>query len=839
MSTGARFIWNTRFFHIAKNGEKLSGFAVSGDYVSGLVEYVGTRETVALNIQEKYKDLPATEKQKNLLDELFRAVPEHKNFLEYDDYTQAPTRQNASELISCLSEQVQMHGEFNEAANLVEYAAQRPGVVKVGEHGLFSSEDTVDLDKAKNDLSTHEGNIWTHVLSLRREDADRLGYDSQAPWKNLVKSNISVLAQAHNIKLDNLGWYAAMHNTGHHPHIHLFVFSKNPNEGFFSQKGDNNSIEMCKQAFATKIFAADLENEYVAKTEYREELKSETKEILKSLMENPIGYYSEQSQTELIKKFLQLSNSLDPNKEIKYGYLKADLKELVNDIQKQLVYDNEKLSALYMKWCEHQFNIERVYITKPTEVPIDENKEFTPIKNEIIKQARLLALEFKDSSFDISKILEQPRIDKDKNLFPDFKADDKKNTEKFNNLQFVCSDINTRTGDDCCKLADCYQYGLGTPKDSSLATMWYGIASDQYQNSVAAYRIGEIYSKGTETVEQDIGLSEQYYKQAYYTIKHEIENWESLENIEKDIEIKEYFPEVSQTDAYKEYLVGCMYYDGKGVEQSYEKAYQAFLLASANGNEKAKYNLGTMLLSGKGTEQNMEAGVKFLSDVAVNSKNPTAAYKLYQHYKNCEDPALSRLYLTMASNCGHTMAQTQLGVIEYNKDNIDDAIKLFRNAAKKGNPDASFYLGQIYGNSDNLEHYNSDLSAEYYKKAFDKYTNDFNKTGNGFTAYKIGRMYQKGLGVTCDPTEAIKWYNTASNKTGEDYKEEKEEAERQMTVPVGSIISTVLHMGRVFRNNTLNSNKNRYAPDKKVAIQEKERKISAGQAQDDTVDYNY
>ena len=226
-NSNARFIWNTRFFHIAKAGEQLSNFAVAGEYVKDLVEYCGTRETVALNIAKELKDAPATEKQINLIKELCGSAPNHKTTLEYADYTKAPTVQNASELIAVLSEEVMMNGGFDEASNLVEYAAKRPGAVIVGSHGLFSDSDNVDLKKAQEEISTHKGNIWTHVLSLRREDADRLGFDGQTSWKNLIKGELALLAETHKIKLENLQWYGAMHNTGNHPHVHLFVFSKN------------------------------------------------------------------------------------------------------------------------------------------------------------------------------------------------------------------------------------------------------------------------------------------------------------------------------------------------------------------------------------------------------------------------------------------------------------------------------------------------------------------------------------------------------------------------------------------------------------------------------------
>ena len=215
---GARFVINTRYFHIARPGEEFSYHALSGEHVKRLVEYCATRETVSLSysLDKTAASRPATQKQIETIEELKQMVSDYKETLEYKDYAEAPTIKNASELISRLSELALLSSDsigFNEVANLIEYAANRPGVVKVGEHGLFSSTRDIDLTKVAEEMSTYGGNIWTDILSLRREDASVCGYESQEPWRNLILSHIDKIAKAHHIKLENLCWYGAMHNT--------------------------------------------------------------------------------------------------------------------------------------------------------------------------------------------------------------------------------------------------------------------------------------------------------------------------------------------------------------------------------------------------------------------------------------------------------------------------------------------------------------------------------------------------------------------------------------------------------------------------------------------------
>ena len=166
----------------------------------GLVEYVATREGVSLNQQlsPEVAARHATKKQEETIEGLLELVPEGKNTLEYMDYLETPTIGNASELITRISELAQMEAPIDEetAGNLVEYVAKRPGAVRVGDHGLFSSYPEVDLEQAEEEIANHKGRIWTHIISLRREDADALGYNTQQPWRDLISAHVDTIAEA-------------------------------------------------------------------------------------------------------------------------------------------------------------------------------------------------------------------------------------------------------------------------------------------------------------------------------------------------------------------------------------------------------------------------------------------------------------------------------------------------------------------------------------------------------------------------------------------------------------------------------------------------------------------
>ncbi len=184
-------------------------------------KYIATRETVEIRVQKKYDlNALAVENQKNLLNQLLTDFPESKRYLEYEDYVSQPTAQNASELISTIIER--NADVIGNRQNFVGYIAKRPSAEQRGLHGLFSeSDEPIVLNQVADEVAHHPGNVWSHVVSLRREDAVRLGYDNSDRWRELVMRHISDIAEAQKIPLCNMKWYAAFHDTTHHPHIHL------------------------------------------------------------------------------------------------------------------------------------------------------------------------------------------------------------------------------------------------------------------------------------------------------------------------------------------------------------------------------------------------------------------------------------------------------------------------------------------------------------------------------------------------------------------------------------------------------------------------------------------
>lgn len=190
-----------------------SGYIKNGK-ASGYMEYVATRDGVAIiNSTE-----PVTKKQKQFIKRLLKDFPDAKELFEYSDYLQTPNRGTASAFIAVALD-THLH-EVESESGYMSYIAQRPRAEKHGGHGLFSTADTTDLKAAKAELDAHDGKVWTFIFSLRREDAERLGYNKAAAWRNLLKQESAAIAEAMRIRTDDFRWYAAYHDEGHHPHVH-------------------------------------------------------------------------------------------------------------------------------------------------------------------------------------------------------------------------------------------------------------------------------------------------------------------------------------------------------------------------------------------------------------------------------------------------------------------------------------------------------------------------------------------------------------------------------------------------------------------------------------------
>ena len=341
--------------------------------------YVATRPGVKLLADER-STLPATKKQREFIARLLKSFPSCWELIEYEEYLDHPTQGNASAFIQQVQEDYME--ALDQKENFIDYISHRPGVQKDGEHGLWDAHGKVqNLAQAVREVAEHSGNVWTPVVALRREDAERLGYDNAENWQALVNASICDIAKAYKIRPENLRWYAAFHQKPNQVHIHMIIFSADPKEGYLTKEG----IREMKSVFARRIYHADRMHIYQQKDTARQELQAQTRKAMVECIaqlehgtsDNP---RLEQLTEELAERLLTVKGRKV------YGYLPPRVKAIVDAIVEELAKD-ERVSAAYEMWQTLYEQVCLDYDQRPPKrLPLSQQKEFRSVRNTVIQE---------------------------------------------------------------------------------------------------------------------------------------------------------------------------------------------------------------------------------------------------------------------------------------------------------------------------------------------------------------------------------------------------------------------------------------------------------------------
>ena len=282
------------------------------------MRYIATRE----GVEKLHGRGPVTQPQKELIERLLKDYPDTKELFEYSDYCASPTFGNASELIT-MALDANVH-TMEAGDGYLKYIATRPRVEKRGDHGLFSDTQDVSLQDMMAEVAEHHGPVWTVILSLRREDASALGYDSAENWRTLLLQHRTRLAQAMKIPVDDFRWCAAFHDEGYHPHVHMMVWSADEKHGYLNKTG----ITAMRSALTNTIFQDEMHNLYVKKDLAYQDLVKQSRSAMAELIARMES--TSLDNDSIARKMVELANALGSVKGKKqYGYLPKKLKELV------------------------------------------------------------------------------------------------------------------------------------------------------------------------------------------------------------------------------------------------------------------------------------------------------------------------------------------------------------------------------------------------------------------------------------------------------------------------------------------------------------------------------
>ena len=352
----------------------------SSKNLSNYVKYIATREGAA-TVKENNGTAPATKKQQELISSLLKDFSDSKKSFSYEEYKNSPTQKNASKFIE---ETIEHNADIvANKKNYMGYLANRPGAVKFGSHGLFSQTDEpISLKKVAKEVSEHKGNVWTHVVSLRRDDAQKMGYDNLTAWREIIKRQIPNIAKQSKIDMANLKWYAAFHDKEANPHVHIVVYSTNEREGFLTKQG----CDKIRSGFMNDIYADELKHLYQQQTDTRDLLKAESAKLMKQLSCDITN--NNCIDTEIVDLMRKLHGRLQNTKGKKvYGYLNKDTRQTVDEIFLRLS-QNESIQKIYKLWCDMEHIKHDFYSSAKVDFPaMVDNEHFKSVKNMIIRSA--------------------------------------------------------------------------------------------------------------------------------------------------------------------------------------------------------------------------------------------------------------------------------------------------------------------------------------------------------------------------------------------------------------------------------------------------------------------
>ena len=559
--------------------------------------YFATREGVQL-LKDNNAHLPATKKQQKYIQRLLRSFPEAKELPEREDYANTPNRQTAFDLIE------QIHEDFvepmNSRENYLDYVANRPGVKSLGEHGLWNVDGKViSLENAIAEVAQHQGNVWTPIISLSRENAERLGYTNLENWQALINASITDIAKGYKIHPDHLRWYAALHEKEKHLHVHMVIFSTDPKEGFLTKQG----IRSIKSALVSTIYRNDRLHIYEKKDHQRSILQQEAEEQMASLIGQMAAGTLQSDKLELLVTDLAQRLREVSGKKV-YGYLPPRVKRIVDEIVDELAKD-ERVSSAYALWQDLREQLCIDYNqTPPQRVPLSQQKEFKTVRNMVIRETLRLSemhFTFEDDAMQDAPAPEEPPVPPDpsaermihqrarfyrraKSILDAADADPSEKSMALVTLRRLWEEGYTIAAHH---LGKAYRDGLGISTDRKAAAEWFQ-KSAEAGNTCSAYALSKLLLE-----QGQIPQTIHWLRQA-----------------------------ADQNDPYAQYRLGMLLLTGaEGVPRDAVAAIKLLKDSAAQGNQFAQYTLGKLYLLGQEVQADREEALRYLVQAAAQGNS--------------------------------------------------------------------------------------------------------------------------------------------------------------------------------------------------------------------------
>lgn len=344
------------------------------------IDYNGQREGVQLNkseintidtmlqqpLDKSYEKYPVSTAQRLLIEQTLEAMPSLEKEYNYQDLIANPTMYHASIFITEAFEKLTENDLSNEI--YLNYISHRPGVqmneetgeMSLGDiskrHGLFDDTGSADINKIRQELSLHKGNVWRDIISIRRSDAEALGYDDQLAWRQLLNSHMPQLAEQMKIPAKDFRWCAAFHDESYHPHVHIMCWDAKGKNGF----KDKEAIKTFKSALANDIFSNEMYLHKELKSIYRKDLEENFENKVDDILTSKTKLVTDGLTDYVKESLIELSKELNDTGKKVYAYQSPEAKAITDDIVGKFLTDRN-VKPLLIKYLKSSKELSAFY----------------------------------------------------------------------------------------------------------------------------------------------------------------------------------------------------------------------------------------------------------------------------------------------------------------------------------------------------------------------------------------------------------------------------------------------------------------------------------------------
>ena len=676
--------------------------------------------------------------------------------------------------------------------NYVSYIAQRPRAERIGVHGLFNGTgDALVLSRIAEEVANHPGNVWLPIISLRREDAARLGYDNARQWQALLSTYAPQIADTMNIPWEQFRWYASYHDEGAHPHVHMVCYSADGRSGFLDKEG----IARIKSGLAKNIFRQELTEIYRQQTQRRDELVRQSGEVMKELIRQMLSGTLENPRIEqLMGELAQRLKSTSGKKQ--YGYLKAPLKAVVDEIVDELAKDTH-VSSAYDLWYQLREEVLRTYRDDlPDRLPLSRQTEFKRIKNVVVEAARLGE---HTEVFTPADTQEPPQAGENAGPEPEVESEGSDVPEEASEAPPAV------VWSDRYKRARSFLYGDDeTPQDHEQACRLF-MEEALDGNALAMHDLGRMFVDGTG-VEADTEQAHAWYAKAL----------SAFQTVERQ-----------RPNRYVEYRIGWMLLHGVGTEQDESAALEWLEKSAELKNTYAEYQMAKHILANPSAKrERTRQAVDWLTHAAEAGLD-CAQYALGKLYRDggpvAQDMTQAVIRFSQAAERGNQYAMYALGKLRLEADDPAAALRWFRQSANLGNQFAQYQLGKLLLCGDGVA---KDTAGAV------RWLTESAEQGNQYAQYALGKLYLLGKDVPQDRESAVRWFTLAAEQ-GNEYARFFLDHMDDSPSLFASATRLLHHMGRIFQEQAPPPSGGISFVDSKLRRKIREKKIAMGHKPDD------